>query len=191
MSNKISTNEVIISALLVSLGIIIPMFSPIKLILEPASFTLASHVAIFIAMFISRKVAISVTLGTTLGFFISGYPIVVVARALSHLVFVIIGSTYLHNKSDVLDNFKESFIYSLVIGIIHGVSEVAIVLPFYISSSLSSGYYDKGFIQGVVVLVGIGTIIHSMLDFSLSRYIWGMIPKSFIQKSDKLRRSRA
>lgn len=95
MNSKINTKAVVMSALLCALGIIIPMFSPIKLILEPASFTLASHVAIFIAMFISPSTAIFVTFGTTIGFLLGGFPIVVVARAFSHLVFVSFGSLYL------------------------------------------------------------------------------------------------
>jgi len=61
------------SALLCAIGIVIPIFSPVKIILGPASFTLASHVAIFIAMFISPACAAVVALGTTFGFFIGGF----------------------------------------------------------------------------------------------------------------------
>src|SRR5699024_12387278 len=98
MNSKLNTKEVIMSALLCAIGIMIPMISPIKIILEPASFTLASHVAIFIGMVISTKVALLVTVGTTIGFFIGGFPIVVVARALSHLVVVMFGLTLIKNK---------------------------------------------------------------------------------------------
>ena len=52
MNSKLNTKEIIMAALLCAIGIMIPMISPIKIVLEPASFTLASHVAIFIAMFI-------------------------------------------------------------------------------------------------------------------------------------------
>ena len=102
MNSKLNTKEVIMAALLCAIGIMIPMISPIKIVLEPASFTLASHVAIFIAMFISTKVALLVTVGTTIGFFIGGFPIVVVARALSHLVFVIFGMSLIKNKEVLL-----------------------------------------------------------------------------------------
>lgn len=101
MNSKLNTKEVIMAALLCAIGIMIPMISPIKIVLEPASFTLASHVAIFIAMFISTKVALLVTVGTTIGFFIGGFPIVVVARALSHLVFVILGMSLIKNKESI------------------------------------------------------------------------------------------
>ena len=177
MNSKLNTKSIILSALLCAIGIIIPMFSPIKIILEPASFTLASHVAIFIAMFISPSTALFVTVGTTLGFLLGGFPITVVLRALSHVVFVSIGSLYLSKNRGVINNMKSSLGYSFIIGVIHAVSEVLIVIPFYFGSSLSAGYYDKGFVTSILGLVGVGTLIHSMLDFSLSIYIWNILPK--------------
>ena len=183
MNSKLNTKEVIMAALLCAIGIMIPMISPIKIVLEPASFTLASHVAIFIAMFISTKVALLVTVGTTIGFFIGGFPIVVVARALSHLVFVIVGWSLIKNKESI--TIKGSLGSSFIIGMIHGICEVLVVIPFYFNSSLSPAYYDKGFLQGVILLVGVGTVIHSMLDFSLSVYIWNLLPKGFVNKIGK------
>ena len=179
MNSKLNTKEVIMAALLCAIGIMIPMISPIKIVLEPASFTLASHVAIFIAMFISTKVALLVTVGTTIG----GFPIVVVARALSHLVFVILGMSLIKNKESI--TIKGSLGSSFIIGMIHGICEVLVVIPFYFNSSLSPAYYDKGFLQGVILLVGVGTVIHSMLDFSLSVYIWNLLPKGFVNKIGK------
>jgi niacin transporter len=181
-NKKLNTQAIILSALLCSIGIIIPLFSPIKIILEPASFTLASHVAIFIAMFVSPGTALFVAIGTTVGFFLGGFPITVVLRALSHVVFVTIGSLYLKKNKRVLNNFKSSIWYSFFIALIHAVSEVLIVIPFYFGSSLSDGYYDKGFVVSILGLVGVGTLIHSMIDFSLSLYIWNMLPKSVTKK---------
>lgn len=183
MRNRTNIKTMIISALLCAIGIIIPLVSPIKIILEPASFTLASHVAIFIAMFISPGVALFVTIGTTIGFFLGGFPIVVVLRALSHVVFVSIGSLYLTKNKNILTSIKSSSIFSLIIGIIHGLCEVLIVMPFYFSASLSQGYYDKGFLVGIVGLVGIGTIIHSMLDLGLAVYIWNLLPSDIRRNS--------
>lgn len=177
MNTKLNTKAVVLSALLCSIGIIIPIFSPIKIILEPASFTLGSHIAIFIAMFISPSTALFVTVGTTLGFLLGGFPITVVLRALSHVVFVSIGSIYLSKNRNSINNNKKSIVYSFVIGLIHAVSEVLIVIPFYFNSSLSAGYYDKGFIISIFGLVGVGTLIHSMIDFSLSIYIWNILSK--------------
>ena len=57
-----------------------PIFSPIKILIEPASFTLGSHIAIFMAMFLSPKISFLVSIGTTIGFFIAGFPLTVVLR---------------------------------------------------------------------------------------------------------------
>lgn len=181
MSNNTSTKGIVISALLCAIGIIIPLFSPIKIILEPASFTLASHVAIFIAMFISTKTALFVTVGTTIGFLLGGFPIVVVLRALSHLLFVGIGSIYLNKNKNLLGDIKSSLKYSFTISIVHAIGEVLIVIPFYFNESLAQGYYDNGFILSIFGLVGIGTVVHSMVDFSLSVYIWNILPKEMKQ----------
>jgi niacin transporter len=72
------------AALLIAIGFVIPVFSPVKILLEPASYTLASHVSIFIAMFISPFIAVVVSLGTTLGFLVGGFPPVIVLRAATH-----------------------------------------------------------------------------------------------------------
>ena len=63
-----NTLKLTITGLLIALGVVIPMYSPVRIMLPPASFTLASHAVIFVAMFISPKVALAVAAGTTLGF---------------------------------------------------------------------------------------------------------------------------
>lgn len=58
-----------ITALLMALAIMMPL----KVVIPPASYTLASHVPIFLAMFLSRKMAACVVIGSTLGFFVAGF----------------------------------------------------------------------------------------------------------------------
>ena len=67
---KNSVRKLTISALLIGMGVIIPMVMP-KIMIPPASFTLASHVPLFIAMFFTPGVAVAVALGTTFGFFLT------------------------------------------------------------------------------------------------------------------------
>ena len=90
-TQHIKLQSMVIAALLCAIGIVIPKKKK-KIVLEPASFTLASHVPIFIALFISPLVALSVSIGTTIGFLLAGFPIVVVLRALSHVLFAMIGA---------------------------------------------------------------------------------------------------
>lgn len=172
---KTKTNQTLkltLTAILIAIGILIPMISPVKIILEPASFTLASHVAIFIAMFISPGAALTVALGTTMGFFLGGFPIVVTLRALTHVVFVVLGSQLLKKRPSLLNNKGQSILFSLGIGIVHAVSEIAVVSLFYFGGNMTEGYYAQGFMSSVLLLVGIGTVVHSMIDFTIAQVIW-------------------
>ncbi len=176
--NRNNNRSMVISALLCAIGIVIPIISPLKITLEPASFTLASHVAIFIAMFISPSTALFVAIGTTVGFFMAGFPIVIVLRAASHIVFATVGAFYLKKHHNTLKSFKSSQVYSLAIGLMHGISEVLVVIPFYLGNNMTSAYYAKGFTVSVVLLVGVGTVVHSMVDFYLAQVIWKPISKA-------------
>lgn len=160
-----------ISALLCALGILIPLTFP-SIRLEPASFTLASHVPVIIAMFISPTVAAFVASVSTLGFLVAGFPIVIVLRALTHLIFSITGAFILKKNSHMLLSFKSTALYSIFISLIHGAAEVAVVTYFYWVSGMSSAYYEKGFFISVILLVGVGTFLHSLVDFSIAVFVW-------------------
>ena len=92
MTKSKSLYHLVLAGVLCAIGIIIPMFSPVKIRIDPMSFTLASHVAVFLAMFISPAVGAAVALGTTLGFFLGGFSLPIVLRALSHIIFVALGA---------------------------------------------------------------------------------------------------
>lgn len=179
MHAKTRTFHLAIAGMLIAIGIVIPMFSPVKIVIEPASFTLASHVPVFIAMFISPMMAAAVALGTTLGFLLGGFPLTVVLRALTHVIFATVGAYYLqkHNCAPI-HSIRSSLPFSFVIGVLHAVCEVLIVLPFYISGAMPQANYDKGFFISIFVLVGIGSVIHSMVDLSIS--IWLYKPISIV-----------
>ncbi|MFV0381030.1 MAG: hypothetical protein ACK5KR_02175 [Breznakia sp.] len=157
-----------LSALLCAIAVLIPLISPFRIIIEPASFTLASHVAVIIAMFISPQIGSIVSIGATLGFFFAGFPIVVVARAASHLIFVIVGAYIFQHKPNILHAPKTCIPYVSVLSLLHALCEVAIVIPFY-------GFHNN-FIYSIFILVGIGTIIHSMIDFFIAIYVYKLLP---------------
>lgn len=178
MKSRQRTKKMTLAALLIAIGILIPMISPLKIILEPASFTLASHVATFIAMFISPYVAVAVAIGTAFGFMLGGFPIVVSLRAMSHLIFAYVGSIYLVKNPSTLNEPRMKWFYSLLIGVLHALSEVIVVSVFYFAGNLSSAYYDQGLLISVMGLVGIGTVIHSMVDLELARIVWKAVPNN-------------
>lgn len=167
----------VLSAMLCAIGIIIPMFSPFKILLEPASFTLGSHIAIFIAMFVSPVCALAVAIGTTFGFFLGGFPIVIVMRAATHVIFALIGALVIRKRPSVLEKPVEIAVFAVLISIIHGLCELLVVIPFYFGNQLTGGYYAKGFVTTVVLLVGVGSVVHSLIDFTLARVIWAPLKK--------------
>lgn len=168
-SNKLLT--MVIAALLCAVGIVIPMFAP-KIVLEPMSFTLASHVAVFIAMFISPPVAFAVTLGTSVGFFFAGLPPVIALRALSHFGFVVVGCFLIKKKSDWLARPASTVTFGLILAIIHAICETLVVTLFYFGGGLPVDFYKNGFVFSVIVMVGVGTIVHSMVDFAIALAVW-------------------
>ena len=160
-----------LAGLLIAIGIIIPMFSPAKIIVEPASFTLASHVAIFIAMFISPSIAVTVATGTTLGFFFGGFPLVVVLRAASHIVFALIGALYLEMHPMTARSVVRLRFFSFSVALMHAFCELVVVSVFYFGGNMNAAYYQNGFLLSVLSLVGIGTVIHSMIDFEIANVV--------------------
>ena len=171
MRTQSTIYTLVLSAILCAIGIMIPMFSPLKLILPTMSFTLGSHVVIFIGMFISVKVGVAVSLGTTIGFFFGGFPPSVVARALSHIVFATIGGFWIKKYPNTIKNRKNSIVFSFVLAIVHAIFEVLAIIPFYFTNALSPLAYDNGFLYSVLLLIGFGTIAHSIVDFEIALFI--------------------
>ena len=168
MLNK-SVLRLSVSGLLIALGIVVPMFSPVKIPLGPfGSFTLASHVAIFIAMFISPGMALVVAAGTTVGFLLGGFPPVIVLRAATHLIYATVGAIYLSKVPSITASIIKLRVFSFCIALIHGVSEVIAVSFMFLGGGMST---DKGYLATVILSVGLVTVIHSMVDFEIANVI--------------------
>ena len=178
-----SVKRLTISALLIAMGIIIPMVMP-RITIGPASFTLASHVPVFIAMFISPVVAIAVSLGTGFGFFLSATPIIAL-RALSHLIFAVIGAVILQKHPEILINKEGKFtllngklqLFNVGIGGIHSAAELVVVSVFYTMGNLPGTYYTAGFMYSIFLLMGVGGLIHSLVDFSIAYFLASTLSK--------------
>ncbi len=170
--------SLVIAGLLCAIAILIPVISPFKIIIEPASFTLGSHIPIFIAMFVSPMVAGFVALGSALGFFLSGLPLAITLRALSHIVFAVVGALLLKKYPHILDKFSSLALFAVGISILHGLCEVLIISPMYFGNAMQEGFYQNGFIRSIIVLVGGGSIVHSLIDFTLALIIWKPFKKA-------------
>jgi niacin transporter len=62
-------------------------------------------------------------------------------------------------------------VFSFFIALIHAFCELVVVSVFYFGGNLSSLYHDQGFLTSVLLLVGLGTVIHSMVDFEIARIV--------------------
>lgn len=181
---KNSVKHLTIAALLIAMGIVIPMVMP-KIVIGPASFTLASHVPLFIAMFFSPGMAIAVALGTAFGFFVTLPPIIAL-RALSHLVFAIAGAYYLQkhpgillkNDKPTILNFKFQ-LFNVLLGLLHTVIEMLVVAVFYLMGNVPGTAFDGNFYYFLFVLMGIGGLIHSFVDYNLAYFVAGALSRQF------------
>ncbi len=169
MNRNKSVLHLATAALLVAIGILIPMISPVSIPLGPAgSFTLASHVAIFLAMFISPATAVAVALGTTVGFMFR-YALPVVLRALTHVVWAALGAWWLKKHPDILYRPVPSAVFCVVVAIVHAALETVAIMVLFFHGSFA----DKGGLWLTVFLpVGIVTLIHSSVDYVVSLLVW-------------------
>lgn len=160
------TKSVAFTAILIAFGILIPLILPVKIVIGPASFTLASHVPIFLSMFISMPVAAMVALGTALGFLFAGFPIVIVFRALSHIIFAVIGAILLEKYPKIKKKSTLFFLLILSLNLLHGLAEFFVVYGFTTTTNTSVNY-----LWSLFLLVGIGSFIHGTIDFYIAYYL--------------------
>lgn len=184
MNTKKSVHRLTITAILVAMGIVIPMVMPVKVMIGPASFTLASHVPVFIAMFISPAVAVAVALGTAAGFALSGMPFIITLRALSHLVFAIIGALYLEKHPGILASDKGFSLlnwkfqgFNLIIGVVHAAIEMLVVSAFFFAGNMTEVYYTEGYFYTIFILMGVGGLVHSLVDYNIAYFIGSFVSK--------------
>lgn len=172
---KNSVRQLTIAALLIAMGVIIPMVMP-KIVIGPASFTLASHVPLFIAMFFSVPVTIAVAIGTTFGFLLNGLPFIITLRALSHIVFSLIGAYYLQKHPDIVLSPKKFQLFSFLIAVVHSAVELVVVVGFLFGGQLQ---VEGNIYYFLFVLMGVGGIVHSMIDYNIAYFVAKALGRGF------------
>ena len=77
------------------------------------------------------------------------------------------------HHADILEKPLACLSLNAVLALIHGLSEVLVVAPFFFSGYMfTPAQLTSGFIMSVVVLVGFGTVVHSFVDCSISVLLW-------------------
>lgn len=147
------------TALLTAWVIIIPMyFQGLQVKIPPFTATLTAHVPVFVAMLFGPEAAVMVGLGSALGFFLAATP-VVAARAFMHVIVGLVGA--------ILIKKGLSFNKALIITApIHAFLEALVVIPF--------GYT----MYSVLVIVGVGTLLHHTADAVISTILVKAIEKT-------------
>jgi len=93
-------------------------------------------------------------------------------RAASHIIFALMGAYYIKHHPGVLTGALSFAAFNLVCAIIHAIGEVLACLLFYTTTTMP----NIDLIYVVFVLVGGGTIVHSMVDGYIALYIYKAIP---------------
>ncbi|TVW04985.1 hypothetical protein AZK13_04300, partial [Streptococcus pneumoniae] len=106
-------------------------------------------------------------------FLMAGYPMVIVFRAFSHISFGALGALYLQKFPDTLDKPKSSWVFNFVLAVVHALAEVLACVLFYATSSTNV----ENMFYVLFVLVGFGTIIHSMVDYTLALAVYKVLRK--------------
>lgn len=168
---KRNTKEMVLTALLIALGIMIPVyFGFLRVVLPPAfTATLMSHVPIFIAMFLSPWSALFTALGTTLGFIFAGLSPVVVARAASHLIFALVGAFMIKKRYNLI-------LTGIVVALLHAFFEAITTYLFLVLGLMPAG--DSSFVVSAFYVVGIGTLIHNTIDYVIACLIGFALTKA-------------
>ena len=162
MKRNFSTRNIVITALLIAFGIIIPTaFGFLRVILPPAfTATLTAHVPIFIAMFISPMSALFTAVGTAIGFQFSGLDPVVVVRAASHIVFALIGAYMIKNNSSIV-------LTGIVTALLHALFEALVVYAF-LALGWTAAKEGTLFVTTAFYVTGIGTLLHNVIDYIIA-----------------------
>lgn len=60
---------------------------------------------------------------------------------------------------------------------IHSVAELVVVSVFYTMGNLPGTYYTAGFMYSIFLLMGVGGLIHSLVDFSIAYFLASTLSK--------------
>lgn len=74
------------------------------------------------------------------------------------------------NQEKILSNFGRSQFFSILIAFIHALAETVIVSVFFFGGLVEDT--SAGYFYTVILLVGVGTFIHSIVDFFIAQYLW-------------------
>jgi niacin transporter len=167
MSKKMNVRTMTVTAMLIALGVVIPMYSFPIFPPIPGFFTatFASHVPIMLSLFLGPFSAICVTIGTTMGFFFRGLGPEVTLRAASHIIFAIVGALMVRRGSKIVW-------LVLVTMIFHAAMEAIVMYCFGVKLSRLQETMPQATLTTAVLLIPLLTCAHHLIDFAITLLIY-------------------
>ena len=117
-----------------------------------------------------------VALGTTLGFMISIPVPTIWLRALMHLPVMTVGAYVLKKHPEFVHQKVKIQIFNFILGIFHACLETLVVYAFY---SLGFANIEQGALLNFLLLIALGGLVHSMIDFNLALGLGNVLSKAF------------
>ncbi|AMB93173.1 hypothetical protein CYJ27_05255 [Aerococcus christensenii] len=162
-----STRTLSVVALLTAIGILVPIISPFKVIIGPFSWTLGTHIAIDLALFLSPAAGAFVALATSLGFFLAGFPLPIVFRAISHVCYVTVAALILTKNNQFVLSFWTRTLFNIIINSIHGLGEL-IVIHYFVQIGFTHLPTNHTYWISLFLLFGVSPLFHGMIDFEIA-----------------------
>ena len=162
-------NQLVLAGVLCGIGIVVPILMP-KIVIGPMSFTLASHVAIFIAMFISPKLAAVVCLGTTLAFYDDACNYC--SEAASHICFALLGAVLIRKYRKSLKSHCQAL--CLMVGWPLYMLWLRLRRFTFLSGRqhFQTGTACRRLCYERTCSGRVGTFLHSLIDYTVSIMLW-------------------
>lgn len=103
-------------------------------------------------------------------------PLIIAARAATHIIFALVGALIIKRYPNIMESFVAGIGLNLGLAVLHALGEVIVVAPFFFSGYMfTPEQLSNGFVMSVIVLVGAGTVLHSVMDCSISVLLWKFV----------------
>lgn len=173
-----------ISSIVIGMSILIPFYTPFKLVIPPASYILFSYIPVFLALYYSRSLALCAVLCMSIALYGTHFPLSIVAECLSHLLLAIVGSLYIRNHADILNSVRSYIPFCIRMACLLALGEMSVsMLIFFIKHNITPNT-----IFVALILVGGVALVHSFIDGMTGYILYKVINK--ISRSS-LRRNHA
>ena len=110
-------------------------------------------------------------LGNDAGLFYDD-AVIIALRAASHICFALLGAVLIRKIPEIIEKPLPSTVFNGGLAFVHALAEVAVVSPSFCRQHFKPEQLADGYVMSVLVLVGVGTFLHSLIDYTVSIMLW-------------------